>query len=118
MSPHGVTTQAGRASNDARASGNVRDITIGPDILELLTSAMYVDPITIYREYMQNAADAVDEARKGGILAPEQPGLVEISIDSQNRTMDVVFQLRLSADVCLRLAGVKSEAQRHEDSAG
>ena len=89
MSPHGVTTQAGRASNDARASGNVRDITIGPDILELLTSAMYVDPITIYREYMQNAADAVDEARKGGILAPEQPGLVEISIDSQNRTVRI-----------------------------
>ena len=27
---------------------------------------MYVDPLTIYREYIQNAADAIDEARRHG----------------------------------------------------
>ena len=37
------------------------EVEIGKDILELLTGAMYVDPLTIYREYVQNAADAIDE---------------------------------------------------------
>ncbi len=41
-------------------------ITIGKDVLELLSSAMYVDPLTIYREYVQNAADAIDEIRANG----------------------------------------------------
>ena len=33
------------------------DIVIGKDVLELLSTSMYVDPMTIYREYVQNAAD-------------------------------------------------------------
>lgn len=33
------------------------EIVVGKDILELVSSAMYVDPLTIYREYIQNAAD-------------------------------------------------------------
>ena len=32
-------------------------IIIGKDILELLSSAMYVETLTIYREYLQNSAD-------------------------------------------------------------
>ena len=39
-------------------------------MLELVSSAMYVDPLTVYREYIQNAADAVDSARAAGLLAP------------------------------------------------
>ena len=35
-------------------------IFIGKDILELLSTSMYVDPLTMYREYIQNAADARD----------------------------------------------------------
>ena len=65
------------------------DITIGPDILELFSSAMYVDPITVYREYVQNAADAIDEARNGGILAPDEPGRVDIAIDAQARSVRI-----------------------------
>ncbi len=41
-------------------------VVVGKDILELLSSAMYVDPLTIYREYIQNAADAIDQARHVG----------------------------------------------------
>ena len=29
---------------------------------------MYVDPMTIYREYVQNAADSIDEARMHGLV--------------------------------------------------
>lgn len=42
------------------------DIVVGKDILELLANAMYIDPLTIYREYVQNAADSIDEARMVG----------------------------------------------------
>ena len=42
-------------------------VAVGKDILELLSSSMYVDPMTIYREYIQNAADAIDEAVDQGL---------------------------------------------------
>ena len=35
-------------------------IVVGKDILDLLSSSMYIDPMAIYREYVQNAADAID----------------------------------------------------------
>lgn len=76
------------------------DITIGPDILELFSSAMYVDPLAVYREYVQNAADAIDEARTDGTLAPEEPGCVDITIDAQARSV------RIRDNGC----GVSSEA--------
>lgn len=43
------------------------DIVVGKDILELLANAMYVDPLTVYREYVQNSADSIDEARAAGL---------------------------------------------------
>jgi len=56
-------------------------IVVGKDVLELVSSAMYVDPMTVYREYVQNAADAVDAARFAGILAGDAPGQVVIDIN-------------------------------------
>jgi molecular chaperone HtpG len=54
---------------------------IGKDILELVSSAMYIDPLTIYREYVQNAADSIDEARRAGDLKEEESGRVDIQFD-------------------------------------
>jgi molecular chaperone HtpG len=63
-------------------------VMVGKDILELLSSSMYVDPMTIYREYIQNAADAIDEALDQGLLdRSSHPGLVNISIDVAKRTV-------------------------------
>jgi molecular chaperone HtpG len=64
-------------------------ITIGKDVLELLSSAMYVDPLTIYREYIQNAADAIDEMRAIGDLTKDDRGTVEITIDPGERTIKI-----------------------------
>lgn len=64
-------------------------IIIGKDLLELLSSSMYVDPMAIYREYVQNAADAIDEARLFGLLPLNDSGKVEISIDINTRTVHI-----------------------------
>lgn len=64
-------------------------VVVGKDVLELLSSAMYLDPLSIYREYVQNAADAVDEARAQGTLAPDDIGRVEIDIDAATRTVRI-----------------------------
>ena len=49
-------------------------IIVGKDILELLSSSMYIDPMSLYREYIQNAADAIDEARSQRILSETDAG--------------------------------------------
>ena len=81
--------RTGPANGNRRDTRKFAEITIGPDVLELVSSAMYVDPMTIYREYVQNAADAIDAAREGGILAPEEPGRVDIAIGSQARSVRI-----------------------------
>lgn len=61
------------------------DVRVGKDLLELVSSAMYVEPLTAYREYLQNAADSIDEARKLGLLGADEPGRVEIFLDQHTR---------------------------------
>lgn len=61
---------------------------IGKDVLELLSTAMYVDPLTIYREYVQNAADAIDDARAAGLLRADE-GAIAITIDPTTRTITI-----------------------------
>ena len=65
------------------------DIVIGKDILELISSAMYIDPMTVYREYVQNAADAIDDARETGVLADNELGTVEVFVDPSTRSVRI-----------------------------
>ena len=48
---------------------------IGGSILSLITSGMYVSPLAIYREYLQNAADAIASSSQ------QHNGKVEITLD-------------------------------------
>jgi len=50
---------------------------------------MHVEPMAIYREYVQNAADAIDDARVLGILPRRAPGWVEVNVDFAARTVRV-----------------------------
>src|SRR6202158_480400 len=60
-------------------------LVVGKDILELLSTSMYIDPMSMYREYIQNSADAVDLAQSAGVL--HVPGRVEIRIDQATRSV-------------------------------
>ena len=48
---------------------------------------MYIDPLTIYREYVQNAADSIDEARMAG-LSLDDPHIT-IHLDQSSRTVRI-----------------------------
>ena len=54
-------------------------VIIGKHTLESLTSGMYSDPYVVFREYIQNSADAIDGAVSGGIR-PAGRGLIHITL--------------------------------------
>jgi hypothetical protein len=62
---------------------------IGKDVLELLSSSMYVNPLSIFREYVQNAADAIEEASALGLLSRREAGRVDIRINPDKRTIRI-----------------------------
>ncbi len=43
-------------------------IIIGKHTLESLTSGMYSDSYEVFREYIQNSVDSIDEAIRAGVL--------------------------------------------------
>ena len=43
-----------------------KEIIIGKYTLESLTNGMYSNPLDLYREYIQNAVDSIDSARRYG----------------------------------------------------
>ncbi len=96
------------------ASVPIDRIVIGKDVLELVSSAMYVDPLTIYREYVQNAADSIDEAQAAGLLRKGEKGRVSIEIDPAQRRVrirDNGIGLRW-ADFGRRLTALGASAKR------
>ncbi|MCY4307376.1 MAG: ATP-binding protein [Rhodobacteraceae bacterium] len=56
---------------------------VGADILNLVTTGMYHTPHAVYREYIQNSADAIERS-----LWPGQ-GRVDISISPANRSIKI-----------------------------
>lgn len=63
---------------------------VGKDILELVSSAMYVDPRAIYREYVQNSADAIDAAFDAGLYRRPDQARIDISLDQASRSVRIV----------------------------
>lgn len=59
---------------------------IGKDVIESLTIGMYEDSRFIYREYIQNAADQIDKARRDGLL---EDGEIHINIDPEKRIISI-----------------------------
>jgi molecular chaperone HtpG len=94
-------------------------VLVGKDILELLSSSMYVDPMTIYREYVQNAADALDDAHSKNKMAGDAPR-VEIAIDPQARTIRIRDNgIGLPAnDFAARLSNLGASTKRGTNARG
>ena len=65
------------------------NILVGKDILELVSGAMYVEPLSIYREYVQNAVDAIDEAKEQGLYKGRRQPRIDIFVDPEERTVKI-----------------------------
>lgn len=61
---------------------------VGKDLLEQLMFFLYPDAETIYREYLQNAADSISEALSQGILSPNE-GHISIDIDAHHKLITI-----------------------------
>lgn len=88
-------------------------IVVGKDILDLLAGSMYLDPLNIYREYVQNAADAIDEARDKGLGFSKLPD-VEITFNQLDRVVKIRDQgVGISANEFVqRLTAIGSSQKR------
>lgn len=64
------------------------EYVFGANILENLTTGMYQDSRVIYREYIQNASDQIDIARREDLLAKGQE-LIDIQLDEEKRTITI-----------------------------
>lgn len=72
----------------ARLPISTEAVSIGHDLLSLISSAMYVEPMIIYRELIQNSADAIDDATDAGLIKAGA-GLVQLAIDGLHRRVVV-----------------------------
>ena len=66
-----------------------RNIKIGKFTLESLTTGMYSDPRIIFREYIQNSTDAIDDAIKYGLLNSREDGQIDILLDKKSRFLSI-----------------------------
>ena len=64
-------------------SGNKLPEAIGGNILGLITSGMYTSPLSIYREYIQNAADSI------AFSGQRENGKVEISTHLDSMSLSI-----------------------------
>ena len=87
--------------------------TIGKTVLETLTSGMYDDARFIFREYIQNAADQIDEAVELGILKEKSEGIIEVRIDAVDRKITISDNATgVSKNDVLRFLGDVANSQK------
>lgn len=63
-------------------------VTVGSDILEIVGIAMYSEPLVIFRELIQNAADGIERALSEGVLV-EDAARIDITFDREARSVRV-----------------------------
>jgi hypothetical protein len=84
-----AASQKSVVAGPAKSSSNMinaAEVVVGKDVLELVSSAMYIDPITIYREYVQNSVDSIDAARRTKLLKNSE-GEITIELDPAGRSV-------------------------------
>ncbi|MGI6851750.1 ATP-binding protein [Mesorhizobium sp. 1B3] len=102
------------------AGSEMPEIFVGMDILELLSSSMYVNPLSIFREYVQNATDAIDDAVASGLLSSTDDGLIEINLDHIDRRVVIRDNGRglSNRDFSVRMLSFGASEKRGTDARG
>lgn len=92
---------------------------VGKDILEMLMFSLYPEAETIYREYLQNACDSINEAVEIGLLDKSEDGHVYINIDKFHQKVTITDKgTGISANEAeARLKDIAAGYKKHKESA-
>ena len=94
-------------------------IVIGKHTLESLTSGMYSDPYVVFREYIQNSVDSIDEAIRSGVLSFGTEQIVVRLSPTENRILISDNGLGIpSSDVEKTLISIGNSKKSTENSRG
>lgn len=62
---------------------------IGKDQMRQYMGSMYENSMVVYREYLQNACDAVEQALREGLIPNRRQANIAVSIDRYNKSITV-----------------------------
>lgn len=95
------------------------NIQVGKYTLESLTTGMYSDPKIIYREYIQNSVDALENAVRQNLLEL-QSMRIDIIVDAENAYISIRDNGTgiPSADAVSTLMNIGSSQKRHSNNRG
>ena len=94
-------------------------IIIGKHTLESLTSGMYSDSYVVFREYIQNSVDSIDEAVRLGVLTPGDEQIVVRLAPTENQIVITDNGLGIpSIDVEKTLISIGNSKKSSESSRG
>lgn len=97
-----------------------KDFKIGKFTLESLTTGMYANSRIIFREYIQNSSDAIDEAIKAGLLSCREDGEIRIKLNKKKHTISIrdngsgISQSNIASKLC----DIGNSAKRFDESRG
>ena len=75
--------------NKSKKSSSATNIIVGKDLIDVFSSATYLNPLAIYREYIQNAVDSIDNAVSTETLQNRLNGKIELNIDRAAREVTI-----------------------------
>ncbi len=97
----------------------MNSIIIGKHTLESLTSGMYSDSYVVFREYIQNSVDSIDEAVRLGVLIPGAEQIVVRLAPTENQIVISDNGLGIpSSDVEKTLISIGNSKKSSESSRG
>jgi hypothetical protein len=64
-------------------------VIVGSDLIDIISVAMYAEPLVIFRELIQNAADSIEEAIERRFISPDD-GRVLVSFDRVTRDVSML----------------------------
>lgn len=94
-------------------------VEVGKFTLESLTTGMYSDPRIVYREYIQNAVDSIEDAIKKNIVDKTEAN-IKILIDAETGAIQIKDNgTGIKADsVTSVLLGIGNSSKRQEENRG
>lgn len=63
-------------------------VVIGKNIIEILTTGMYDNPLVIYREYVQNSVDAINQALSLELFQDVREGEINITVNPEKKYIE------------------------------